>query len=195
MNNFSNTAVQKICMLTLLLCQTGYSQWETGAGYSVKNQYPFRGFSFFVEPRLPFQSADFGINLRAALEYYSDKEEYISNERISYAETHNTVIDINFLINFFSRNIQPYLGLGIGIGNYFVEKFESLNNNVISTDIKSPKFLTKLSVGLKFIFFQVFRPFIQLNLMQYWGSLEAVQFDRKISSTQVGGIFGLSFNF
>jgi hypothetical protein len=182
-------------MLTLLLCQTGYSQWEAGAGYSVKNQYPFRGFSFFVEPRLPFQSADFGINLRAAIEYYSDKEKYISNERISYAETHNTIIDINVLINFFSRNIQPFLGLGIGIGNYFVEKFESLNNNVISTDIKCLKFLTRLSAGLKFIFFQVLRPFIQLNLMQYWGSLEAVQFDRKISSTQVGGIFGLSFNF
>ncbi|HSR17418.1 MAG TPA: hypothetical protein VLM39_04920, partial [Ignavibacteriaceae bacterium] len=86
MNNFSNSAVQRIYMLTLLICQTGYSQWEAGAGYSVKNQYPFRGFSFFVEPRLPFQSADFGINLRAALEYYSDKDEYISNERISYAE-------------------------------------------------------------------------------------------------------------
>ena len=195
MNNFSNSAVQRIYMLTLLICQTGYSQWEAGAGYSVKNQYPFRGFSFFVEPRLPFQSADFGINLRAALEYYSDKDEYISNERISYAKTHNTVIDINLLINFFSRSIQPFLGLGIGIGNYFVEKFESLNNNVISTDIKRPKFLTGLSAGLKFIFFQVLRPFIQLNLMKYWGSLEAVQLDRKISSTQVGGIFGLSFNF
>ncbi|HSR17995.1 MAG TPA: hypothetical protein VLM39_07865, partial [Ignavibacteriaceae bacterium] len=86
-------------------------------------------------------------------------------------------------------------GLGIGIGNYFVEKFESLNNNVINADINCPKFLTRLSAGLKFIFFQGLRPFIQLNLMQYWGSLEAVQFDRKISSTQVGGIFGLSFNF
>jgi len=182
----------RISLFIYLLSGYSFSQWCAGAGFSVKNEYPFNGISVFLERKLPYQSAGFGINFRASFEHFSNKDKIFSDNQRSFLKTYNSNIDLNIIINFFFKYIQPFAGLGLGAGNYFAERFGLLNNEISISEADRWKFITKLSAGMKLTFQKHFQPFVQFHLVKYFGSLKEMQFNREINSTQLGGFIGLS---
>lgn len=188
--------MRKIKFLLLVIFSSSqliYSQWEAGASYSKKTGIPESGFSLSFGRNLPFQWPLVGFMIKAEGSFYELNYDISEENTVFGIQSKQSDIHLNIIGTFYTRVIQPYAGLGIGISSFIYERRQS--ESLYFVRIKKNPFFIEGLTGFRVSLPGNFYPFGEIHFIKYLSSFSESIIKSEISSFQIQWNLGFRIKF